>query len=181
MHDGDTTWLIIIYLGNRLRFRAGRRFRMLRVVLISRLDADFLANIISRQRVALACSAGNFLTAAQPLVGNVRIRHTVLILHVCRQRLTHLRIATDGNSTFVVTARWGCVAGNGIRLAALRCFRMLRVVGVFGFDADFVSFVFGGQRVGFAVRVSNWLTVAQPLIRDFCLINAVFVIDVGGE
>ena len=181
VHDGDTTWLIIIYLGNRLRFRAGRRFCMLRVVLISRLDADFLANIISRQRVALACSASDFLAIAQPLVGNARIRHAILILHFRRQRLTHFGVATDGDCAFVVTARRGCVAGNGIRLAALRRFRMLRVVGVFGFDTDFVSFVFGGQRVGFAVRVSNWLTVAQPLIRDFCLINAVFVIDVGGE
>ena len=181
VHDGDTTWLIIIYLGNRLRFRAGRRFRMLRVVLISRLDADFLANIISRQRVALACRASDFLAIAQPLVGNARIRHAILILHFRRQRLTHFGVATDGDCAFVVTARWGCVAGNGIRLAALRCFRMLRVVGVFGFDADFVSFVFGGQRVGLAVRACYRVAIALPLVADFGFVKLVGVVHLRGQ
>ena len=105
MHDGDTTWLIIIYLGNRLRFRAGRRFRMLRAVFVRCLDADLLANIISRQRVALACRASDFLAIAQPLVGNARIRHAILILHFRRQRLAYFRFARDADGAFVVTAR----------------------------------------------------------------------------
>ena len=82
VHDGDTTWLIIIYLGNRLRFRAGRRLGMLRVVGVACLDTNFLANIISRQRVSLAIGAGNFLTAAQPLIRDFCLIHAVFIIDV---------------------------------------------------------------------------------------------------
>jgi len=60
-------------------------------------------------------------------------------------------------------------------------FFVARVVGVFGFDADFVSFVFGGQGVGFAVRVSNWLPVALPLVVDFGFVKLVGVVHLRGQ
>ena len=44
-----------------------------------------------------------------------------------------------------------------------------------------MSFVFGGQRVGFAVRVSNWLTVALPLVVDFGFVKLVGVVHLRGQ
>ena len=60
-------------------------------------------------------------------------------------------------------------------------FFVARVVGVFGFDADFVSFVFGGKGVGFAGRVSNWLAIALPLVADFGFVKLVGVVDLCGQ
>ncbi|WP_204370240.1 hypothetical protein, partial [Cardiobacterium hominis] len=104
------------------------------------------ANISASQGIGHLRCAINDGAIAQPLIGNFCILiYAIFIINMDGKRFTDTFNTINRDRAFAIRprARRRLIAGNGIRLAALRRFRMLRVVGVFGFDADFVSFVFG--------------------------------------
>ena len=77
--------------------------------------------------------------------------------------------------------RRGGRIGDAVRLRAGRAFIVLRVVLIARLHADFVTDVRRLQGVALAVGASDGLAVAQPLVADFALRNAVAIADGRGE
>ena len=272
---------------DRIRLRAGRAFVVLRVVLVSRLDADFVADIIGGELIARVLCTADFLPIAQPLIFDAGAVETVVVFDHRFQLAAHLRFAADADRASVVGLwlrvgvridQWvvrvvlhvqgeglvvgaavavvgrhlqrdsflGCKVemfavlqlecairgdfkaviahfvavlvarirvdggqfahrravfafchfaggkldvgrrsvGRGLRLHhsafGIVAFFVAGVVGVLGFDADFMPFVVSGQGVDFAVRARNFLAVTQPLVADFAFVELVGVVDFGG-
>ena len=178
------TWLRIgirrgLCVGNRIRLGTRRRFRVFAVIFIRRLDANFVAQIVVGQRVAVLRRVVDGRAIAQPLILDAGTVETVIVFHRGGEGLANLRLARDADRAIMIglrlRVRRSLRVGNRIRLAARRRFRMLAVVFVGRLDANLVTQIVVGQRVAVLRRMVDERAIAQPLIFHIGAVETVVV------
>ena len=92
-------------VGNRIRLGTRRRFRVFAVVLIGRLDANLVTEVVVGQRVAVLRRVVDGRAIAQPLIFHIGAVETVVVFHGSSQRLADFRFARDADRAFVVRLR----------------------------------------------------------------------------